>query len=130
MIRAKAVASGVALPRAGSFQDAILQEMLSREQNLQFMQMSVFAQMMQRIINLLVELSTDQKQREMRKNLYEEEMDRLMQLYASELYQERYMASNIRKERAEKRTREQEAAEAKLKEEQLASRVASWSEDS
>lgn len=128
MIRAKASAEGIALPRAGSFQDAVLQEMLFREQNLKYAEVSLTTRLFERMIFLLVEMSTDAEKVVRRKNAIHEDINLWLKLYEAELYQDRYMPEYQRAERERARLNSQRQAEEKVREAEALKRVAAFSE--
>lgn len=128
VIRAKASAEGIALPRAGSFQDAVLQEMLFREQNLKYAEVSLTTRLFERMIFLLVEMSTDAEKVVRRKNAIHEDINLWLKLYEAELYQDRYMPEYQRAERERARLNSQRQAEEKVREAEALKRVAAFSE--
>ncbi len=129
MVRAKASADGVKLPKAGSFQDAVLQEMIFREQNLKYAEVSLTTRLFERMIFLLVEMGTDAEQIIRRKKAIHEDINLWLKLYEAELYQDRYMPEYQREERERLRIESQKQAEQKIREAEALKRVASFSED-
>lgn len=129
VVRAKASADGVKLPKAGSFQDAVLQEMIFREQNLKYAEVSLTTRLFERMIFLLVEMGTDAEQIIRRKKAIHEDINLWLKLYEAELYQDRYMPEYQREERERLRIESQKQAEQKIREAEALKRVASFSED-
>lgn len=129
MVRAKASATGVKLPRAGSFQDAVLQEMIFREQNLKYAEMSLTTRLFERMIFLLIETTTDTQDVVRRKQQVHEDINVWLKLYEAELYQDRYMPEYQREERERLRIQEQQEAERKVRETAALKRVAAFSEE-
>lgn len=129
VIRAKASADGVSLPRAGSFQDAVLQEMLFRDQNLKYAEVSLTTRLFERMIFLLVEMNTDAEQVVRRKKAIHEDINLWLKLYEAELYQDRYMPEYQRAERERTRLASLKQAEDKIREAEALKRVATFSED-
>lgn len=129
VVRAKASADGVKLPKAGSFQDAVLQEMIFREQNLKYAEVSLTTRLFERMIFLLVEMGTDAEQVVRRKKTIHEDVNLWLKLYEAELYQDRYMPEYQREERERLRIESQKQAEQKIREAEALKRVASFSED-
>ena len=116
------------LPRAGSFQDAVLQEMIFRDQNLKYAEMSLTTRLFERMIFLLVEMSTDAEQVVRRKQAIHEDVNLWLKLYEAELYQDRYMPEYQRAERERLRVESQRIAEQKVREAEALKRVARFSE--
>jgi hypothetical protein len=129
VIRAKASAGGIALPRAGSFQDAVLQEMLFRDQNLKYAEVSLTTRLFERMIFLLVELTTDSEQIVRRKQAIHDDVNLWLKLYEAELFQDRYMPEYQREERERARLISQRQAEEKIREAEALKKVAAFSED-
>jgi hypothetical protein len=129
VVRAKASATGVKLPRAGSFQDAVLQEMIFREQNLKYAEMSLTTRLFERMIFLLIETTTDTQDVVRRKQQVHEDINVWLKLYEAELYQDRYMPEYQREERERLRIQEQQEAERKVRETAALKRVAAFSEE-
>jgi len=129
MIRARAMAAGVALPRAGSFNDAVLQAMLSREQNLRFTEVSLLTRMLERVVGELYELTTKPDVIDVRRKALSDDVGRNLKVYESELYQDRYAASYVREERERTRAEQQAAFAAKEKQAELLEKVRKFGDD-
>lgn len=117
------------LPRAGSFQDAVLQEMLFREQNLRYSEVTLFTRLLELVIWQLVELTTAPDKIAKRKALLHEDINVWLRLYEAELYQDRYTPEHQRAERERLRREAQAEAERKVREAQAIKKVASFSDD-
>jgi len=123
------MAAGVALPRAGSFNDAVLQAMLSREQNLRFTEVSLLTRMLERVVGELYELTTKPDVIDVRRKALSDDVGRNLKVYESELYQDRYAASYVREERERTRAEQQAAFAAKEKQAELLEKVRKFGDD-
>lgn len=123
------MAAGVPLPRAGTFNDAVLQAMLSREQNLRFTEVSLVVRMLGRVIAELYELTTKPEGIDVRRKALSEDIGRNLKIYESELYQDRYAADYVRQEREQTRAEQQAAHEEKVRQAQLIEKVKKFGED-
>ena len=119
----------MALPRAGSFQDAVLQEMIFREQNLKYSEVTLFTRLIQLLLGQLVELTTVPDKIGQRKALLHDDINVWLRLYEAELYQDRYMPAYQRAERERIRQEAHAEAERKVREAQALKKVAGFSED-
>lgn len=117
------------LPRAGSFQDAVLQEMIFREQNLKYAEMSLTTRLFERMIFLLIDSTTEGQDVVRRKQQVHDDINVWLKLYEAELYQDRYMPEYQREERERARVQEQKEAERKIREAAALQRVAAFSEE-
>lgn len=126
IVRAKASSEGVALPRAGSFQDAVLQEMLFREQNLKYSEVTLSTRMMEQMLLMLVELTTQPEHIARRKNEIHRDINLWLKTYEAELYQDRYLPEYQRAEREQRRAAAQQEEERKIRDAISAQKVASF----
>lgn len=117
------------LPRAGSFQDAVLQEMLFREQNLKYSEVTLFTRLIELLLGQLVELTTVPDKITQRKGLLHEDINVWLRLYEAELYQDRYMPAYQRAERERTRREALAEAERKMREQQALKKVERFSDD-
>lgn len=117
------------LPRAGSFQDAVLQEMIFREQNLKYAEVSLTTRLFERLLFLVSEMVTDESQVVRRKQGIHEDVNLWLKLYEAELYQDRYMPEYQRAERERQRVTAQQEAEKKVRDAEALKRVAAFSEE-
>ena len=119
----------MALPRAGSFQDAVLQEMVFREQNLKYAEVLLSARYQEQLVALMIEAVTDPESVGARKKRFFESSALWLKLFEAELYQDRYMPSYQRQERERVRTAMRKEAERKVRDAEALKRVASFSEE-
>lgn len=119
---------GVPLPKAGSFQDAVLQEALFREQNLRFTEMSLIVSLVQRLINAI---AVGPLKSEALSGCFENtatDSKELLRLYEIELYQDRYSVVEARKEKERKREADAEARQKILDQQRSMERVKNFTE--
>lgn len=119
----------MALPRAGSFQDAVLQEMMFREQNLKYAEVTLFTRLIELVLGRLVELTTKPEAINARQELFHEDINVWLRLYEAELYQDRYLPAYQRAERERIRQETLQAAEKKMREQVALKKVAAFSDD-
>jgi hypothetical protein len=128
LARSRAASQGVPLPRRGTFQDVLLQEVDYRERNLRLAEVSIFVAMFEQLLMLTAELLTtsDEKIIKLKQGIAQD-ANRLLEKYEAELYQERYLPEYQRLMREISR-REKAAEEEKRRKEQAAfERVAALS---
>lgn len=119
----------MALPRAGSFQDAVLQEMLFRDQNLKYAEVTLFTRLVEQVLGQLVEISTVPDRIQHRKDALHADINVWLRLYEAELYQDRYTPAHQRAERERARHAAQAEAERKTREAAALRKVAGFSDD-
>jgi len=113
----------VALPKAGSFQDAVLQEALFREQNLKYTELSLVMRGFHRLIETIMVGPLDRNSLEKALNTLEEEFKQYLRVYEIELFQDRYSPSEIRKEKERKRQEDAKFKQTLIDQEQLLDKV-------
>jgi hypothetical protein len=117
------MASGLRLPSAGSFQDAILQEMLFRDQNLRYAEVSLMVRLFEHVMFYLQELTTDAKNLPKRQTMLSERISGWLQAYEAELYQDRYAPAYQQRDREAKRRAVQEALDQQAREQRALEKV-------
>ena len=130
MARSRAASQGVPLPRRGTFQDVLLQEVDYRERNLRFAEVSIFVSLFQQLLFLTAELVplADDKLNGL-KQAISEDSGRLLARYEAELYQERYLPEYQRVMREISRREKIEAEEKRRREQAAFERVAALAGD-
>lgn len=130
MARSRAASQGVALPRRGTFQDVLLQEVDYRERNLRFAEISMFTLLFEHVIMLGIEhLTADGKRIGEIKRSVGDEIAKMLARYEAELYQDRYLPEYQRVMRELSRREKEEAEEKRRRDQAALDRVAAFSED-
>jgi tRNA uridine 5-carbamoylmethylation protein Kti12 len=130
LARSRAAAQGVSLPRRGTFQDVLLQEVDYRERNLRLAEMSIFVAMFQQLLSLTAELipTSDDRLKKLKAAIVEDS-GRLLSRYEAELYQDRYLPEYQRLMREVSRREKAEAEEKRRREQEAFERVAALGGD-
>lgn len=118
------------LPRRGTFQDVLLQEVDYRERNLRFAEVSIFAAMMQNLLLLTADmLHTDGKKIvEIKKRIFSD-TTKILDSYEAEIFQDRYLPEYQRHMRELSRREKAEAEAKRQRDLEALGRVAALSED-
>jgi hypothetical protein len=120
----------VPLPRRGTFQDVLLQEVDYRERNLRFAEVSIFAAMRQNMLLLTADmLHTDGKKIvEIKKKIFAD-TTKILDSYEAEIFQDRYLPEYQRHMRELSRREKAEAEAKRQRDLEALGRVAALSED-
>lgn len=118
------------LPRRGTFQDVLLQEVDFRERNLRLAEVTLFVCLLEDMLLLMIEgLNIDPKYIPEAKLKASKRIGKLISKYEAELYQDRYLPEYQRAEREISRRERQEAENKKARDEAVKARVASFDDD-
>ena len=132
-IRGRALAAGVPFPPAGSFQDAVLREVLFRERNRQYAVSATVISAIEALGHALLDgLGPPAKDEAQHRALHEpfaKRFEDLRRLLEEEVYEERYMPEFIREEERRERAKRDAALAREAAEKAAQARVASWSDE-
>lgn len=120
-------------PPTGSFQDAVLREVLFRERNRQYAVSAAVVAAIESIGHVLLDWlpppPKDEAGYRARHAPLKERFERLLTLLEGEIFEERYMDSFVREEARKARAKREEELARKAREEAARARIATWHQE-